>query len=166
VNPDGIPRKRSRRKRESTVPRALEVQPGHIARRLMHGRQSACRVFLRDDGRWDVEGRLVDVKTHDIQLDCDLPVAAGEPYRTLALSVTLDECLSIRSARVETGSTLAAARARAAAAGRALVGRSIDSASCAATRGLFDMAAGCMHLSDLLGMLIATVRETIPPVGP
>ena len=35
-------------------------------RKPMHTRTVECRGYLRDDGRWDIEGHLIDTKPFDI----------------------------------------------------------------------------------------------------
>jgi hypothetical protein len=132
-------------------------------RQLVHGRRLVCRAYRRDDGRWDIEGRLVDVKTCDVRLG-GVQVAAGDPYRALALTVTVDDTQTIRDARVEVDVVTAgpAAGARAAAAWETLPGRRIDALFAAETMARFARAADCPHLAELFGAVIATARETVP----
>jgi hypothetical protein len=135
------------------------------ARQLVHGRQLVCRAYRRDDGHWDVEGRLADVKTCDVALPGGARVAAGEPYRALALALTVDDAFTVRDARVEVDVTTAgpARGAGAQAARAALLGQRIDALGAIETSKRFLRAADCADLSELLGALIATARETIPP---
>ncbi|HSD55077.1 MAG TPA: DUF2889 domain-containing protein [Burkholderiales bacterium] len=128
-------------------------------RRLVHGRQLVCRGFRCDDGQWEIEGRLVDIKTRDVRLPAGACVAAGEPYRALALAVTVDDDLTIRSARVEVEP---AAQQRASAACRALAGRHIDALFGDEAKAAFAHAADSTHLAELLAAVISTARETIP----
>jgi Protein of unknown function (DUF2889) len=132
-------------------------------RQLVHGRQLVCRAYRRDDGRWDIEGRLADVKTCDVRLG-GVQVAAGDPYRALALAVTVDNTQTIRDARVEVDVVTAgpAAGARAAAACKTLPGRRIDALFAAETSERFVRVAACPHLAALLAAVIATARETVP----
>ena len=53
-------------------------------RRLMHRRSVECTGFLRDDGLWEVEARLVDTKpfVQRDQFRGDIP--PGEPSTTSA----------------------------------------------------------------------------------
>lgn len=72
-------------------------------RQLVHGRKISCRAYRRADGRWEIEGRLCDVRTHDLQLPGGASVPAGEPYRELALTVIVDGALTIHDARIDAG---------------------------------------------------------------
>lgn len=145
------------------LPGGVDGQPGprsaQPVRQLVHGRQLVCRAYCCGDGRWDIEGRLVDIKTRDVRLPAGARVAAGEPYRALALVVTVDDELTIRHARLEVEPS---AQERASAACRALAGRRIDGMSGDEMKTLFARAAGCAHLEELLAAVIATARETIP----
>jgi hypothetical protein len=164
---------RSKRVRDGDGrPAADGPPPAHAAaqapRQLVHGRQLVCRAYRRDDGRWDVEGRLAEVKTRDVALPGGAQVAAGEPYRALALALTVDETFTVRNARVE-ADTRTAGAARVAgvrAACAALVGQRIDALGAAETSARFLRAADCPHLAELLAALIVTARETIPALRP
>jgi len=163
---DSSKRRRSRRPRPQAGDAAISLAQGP-ARQLVHGRQLVCRGYRRDDGRWDIEGRLADVKTRDVKLG-GMNVAAGEPYRALALAVTIDETHTIRDARVEVDVRTAgsAACARAAAAGEMLPGQRIDALFAAETAERFVRAVDCPHLAELLAAVIATARETVPAPRP
>jgi len=158
---DSSKRRRSRRPRPQAGDAAIGLAQGP-ARQLVHGRQLMCRGYRRDDGRWDIEGRLADVKTRDVKLG-GMQVAAGEPYRALALAVTVDDTHTIRDARAEVDVRTAgsAACARAAAACEMLMGRRIDALFAAETVERFVRAADCPHLAELFGAVIATARETV-----
>ena len=56
------------------------------------------RVYARDDGHWDAEVELVDVKPRDLQLASGVR-AAGEPIHRMRLRVTLDAALTITDAQ-------------------------------------------------------------------
>lgn len=166
MSTDSSKRRRSHRSRPPAGDAAIRPAQRPV-RQLVHGRQLVCRAYRRDDGRWDIEGRLADVKTRDVQRD-GMHVAAGEPYRALALEVTVDSTHTIRNARVEVDVKAAgsAARARVAAACATLPGRRIDASFAAETAERFVRAADCPHLAELLGAVIATARETIPLPAP
>lgn len=162
MHSDSPARRRARRVRPATDDRALAAARSPM-RQLVHGRQLVCRAYRRDDGRWDIEGRLADIKTRDVRLAESVQVAAGEPYRALSLAVTVDDALVIQSARIgaDMKTEGPAAEVRAASACATLQGRCIDARSAAATAERFARAAECSHLAELLAAVIATARETI-----
>lgn len=66
-------------------------------RQLLHTRTYDFMAFGRDDGLWDVEGRIVDVKPYSFE-NRDREggwVAAGEPIHGMAIRMTLDDSLTI-----------------------------------------------------------------------
>lgn len=72
-----------------------------ITRRPLHRRALDVQVFARDDGLFDVEASLTDVKTHDVPL-AGLPRKAGEPIHEMHLHLTVDPTLTITAASSET----------------------------------------------------------------
>lgn len=72
-----------------------------ITRRPLHRRALDVQVFARDDGLFDVEASLTDVKTHDVPL-AGLPRKAGEPIHEMHLHLTVDATLTITAASSET----------------------------------------------------------------
>jgi hypothetical protein len=159
---DSPARRRARRVRPTIDDRAPPAARSPM-RQLVHGRQLVCRAYRRDDGRWDIEGRLADIKTRDVRLAGSVQVAAGEPYRALSLAVTVDDALVVLDARIgaDMKTEGPAAEVRAATACATLRGRCIDARSAAATAERFARAAECSHLAELLAAVIATARETI-----
>lgn len=134
------------------------------ARQLVHGRQITCRVYRRDDGDWDLEGKLLDVKTHDEARADGIVVAAGEPCRTLTLTVLLDEALTIRDARLVADTSVSHARAEAAC--KAVIDWQIGTAFAAETKDFFGRAVDCPHCAELFAAIVATAREAIPLARP
>lgn len=162
MDSDSPARRRARRIRSTADDRAPSAARSPM-RQLVHGRQLVCRAYRRDDERWDIEGRLTDLKTCDVRLAGSVQVAAGEPYRALSLAVTVDDALVIQDARIgaEMKTEGSAAEARAMSACATLRGSCIDARSAAATAERFARAAECSHLAELLAAVIATARETI-----
>lgn len=69
-------------------------------RQLKHRRQIDVQVFVRDDGLWEAEARLSDVKTHDSALATGVR-AAGQPIHDLMLRLVVDRELNILAAGAE-----------------------------------------------------------------
>jgi hypothetical protein len=68
-------------------------------RELMHHRKIECFGYRREDGLWDIEGHLVDTKTHDIPNLDRGGVKAGEPLHEMWLRLTLDIDLKCTTSR-------------------------------------------------------------------
>lgn len=67
-------------------------------RRLLHRRAIDVQVYARDDGLYEVEAGLSDVKTRDLPLASGLR-RAGEPIHAMQLLLTVDAQLNILAAR-------------------------------------------------------------------
>ncbi|MEO1192252.1 MAG: DUF2889 domain-containing protein [Pseudomonadota bacterium] len=66
-------------------------------REYLHTRRYDFQAFAREDGLWDVEGRITDVKPYSFP-NRDRPsghVAAGEPIHDMSIRMTLDDHLVI-----------------------------------------------------------------------
>jgi len=72
------------------------------SRRPLHTRTVTCTGYQRDDGLWDIEGHLVDVKTYDFDNHHRGMVRAGEPVHEMWLRLTLDDDLEIHCAEAAT----------------------------------------------------------------
>ena len=53
-------------------------------RRHIHTRKIECHGYLREDGLWDIEGTLIDLKTYSFDNIDRGGVVAGEPVSSLA----------------------------------------------------------------------------------
>jgi hypothetical protein len=65
--------------------------PPAAARKAVHTRSIDCRGYEREDGLWDIEGRLVDTKAFNWRRRegmADLP--AGEPVHEMWIRLTID----------------------------------------------------------------------------
>ena len=64
-------------------------------REKIHNRRVHCEGFKREDGLWDIEGRLKDTKTYDFKSDSRRKVNAGMAIHDMTLRLTLDDNLKI-----------------------------------------------------------------------
>jgi hypothetical protein len=74
-----------------------------VSRRPLHTRSLKVQVYERDDGLFDVEAELIDVKQIDMMLATGLR-PAGEPVHEMKLDLVVDRQLNI----VEAGSSTVA----------------------------------------------------------
>lgn len=76
------------------------VQPP-VQRRPLHRRALDVQVFARDDGLFDVEATLADIKSHDVPL-AGVTRKAGDPIHQMRLLLTVDNALTITAASSQT----------------------------------------------------------------
>ncbi len=75
----------------------MPLPASHSARVLKHTRSITVEAFLREDGLWDLDAHITDIKTRDGQLISGLR-PAGVPWHDLWLRITIDTSLNIVAA--------------------------------------------------------------------
>ncbi len=65
-----------------------------VPRALRHTRAIQIAAYARDDGLWDLDAHITDIKTYDVTLASGLR-RAGLPLHDLALRVTIDRQMMI-----------------------------------------------------------------------
>lgn len=140
-----------------------EDQSTTPTRRLLHTRQVTCTGYLRSDGLFDIEGRLLDTK------GCDTPmpfgtIPAGGTLHQMVLVMTVDADLVIqhieaRSEVVPTPYCSQISHAYAALKG-VKVGAGFKKRVAERVGGI----QGCTHLTELLWPMATTLIQTTAPV--
>lgn len=133
------------------------------AREKQHTRSIEIGGYRRDDGLYDIEAHLTDVKTFG-QTNYDRGfIPAGEPVHDLSLRLTIDERMTIVAS--EASSDLTPYRMCPTAApnfGR-LVGMTIKAGFLREANHAVGGTAGCTHLRELLQQMATTAFQTINP---
>ena len=65
--------------------------PPASPRRLSHTRTVVYRGYDREDGLWDIEAELTDVKPYTFEVPNERPFPAEEPIHGLSIRITLDD---------------------------------------------------------------------------
>jgi hypothetical protein len=135
-----------------------------VERHELHHRQLDLRFFQRSDGLFEIEGRLLDRKTHDFRrLLHDRDTPAGTPLHDIVVRLIIDETLLVH----EASATLAASPfelCRSAANTLApLKGLRIGAGWNKRVRELLGGAASCTHIVELLGPMATTAYQGLAP---
>lgn len=72
----------------------MPLSPPASRRTLKHTRAIQVAAFARDDGLWDIEARITDIKSRDIQLAAGVR-PANTPVHDLWLRLTIDTQLTV-----------------------------------------------------------------------
>lgn len=72
----------------------MPLSPPTSRRALKHTRTIQVEAFARDDGLWDIDARISDIKTRDTKLASGVR-PAGSPLHDLLLRLTIDTQLNI-----------------------------------------------------------------------
>ena len=72
-------------------------------RQLLHNRLVQCWGYRREDGLWDIEGRMVDTKTYPFpNEDRGGAIQAGEPLHDMWIRLTVDPQFRIHDVEART----------------------------------------------------------------
>lgn len=71
--------------------------PATPSRRFVHTRSISVKAYARDDGLWDLEAELTDLKQKDFALAVGLR-KAGDPVHAMQLRITIDRRLNVLDA--------------------------------------------------------------------
>jgi hypothetical protein len=76
--------------------------PAPAPREHLHTRTVTCQGFLRQDGLWDIEGRIVDAKTYAFENEWRGKVGAGTPVHEMWIRLTVDDRMEIKEVAAAT----------------------------------------------------------------
>jgi len=130
-------------------------------RQLIHHRRIDCKGYQREDGLWDIEGYLVDVKTYDIDNFDRGTVRAGEPVHDMWLRITLDEDFLIHEAEAVTDASPYYVCPAITENFRKLKGIQIKPGWRKAVNKLLGGTSGCTHLVELLNPLATAAFQSM-----
>ncbi len=122
-------------------------------RALRHTRAIAVQAYARDDGLWDLDARITDIKVHDVKLASG-PRPGGTPLHDLSLRLTVDLHLTIVDAEAVSDAvpypgfcnTIAPAY-------KALIGLNLMKGFRHELKQRVAGMAGCTHLTELAQIL-------------
>ncbi len=132
-------------------------------RQHIHTRQIECRGFLREDGLWDIEGHLTDIKTYGFESEWRGMVEPGEPVHEMRVRVTIDDALIIREIEAATDHSPFPVCPAITPNFQRLLGLNIRAGFMSKVRERLGGVEGCTHLVELMGPIATTAFQTIYP---
>jgi hypothetical protein len=139
------------------------TRPG-ISRKLLHIRRVECFGYEREDGLWDIEGHLTDIKTYSFpNQDRAGEIRAGEPLHEMWIRLTLDMNFLIHDAEAGTDWSPFNICPQIANRYKKLIGVHIGPGWNRKLKELFGSINGCTHLTELLGPVATTALQTMHP---
>lgn len=131
-----------------------------VSRKRLHVRKARYEGFARDDGLFDIEGHLTDIKDQPYMLMTG-PREAGEPIHEMWVRVTIDRDLTIRAIEARTDRMpYPGACDRIEDAYGKLVGSNLAQGFRKALHDAMGGVKGCTHLTELLGYLPTAAIQT------
>ncbi|NJK42298.1 MAG: DUF2889 domain-containing protein [Aquincola sp.] len=135
------------------------------AREELHHRSIDLRFFRRSDGLFEVEGRLVDTKSHGFRrLLAEEDAPPGQHLHDITVRLVLDAELQVHAALAEMRATPFGICPGAAGALQSLRGLRIGEGWNRRVRELLGGVASCTHIVELLGPMATTALQGIGPL--
>ena len=132
------------------------------SRRPLHQRLVQCHGYQRDDGWWEIEGRMIDTKTYTFpNEDRGGSIQAGEALHDMSIRLTIDQAFVIREVEACTDGSPFSLCPAIAARYRLLIGTRIGPGWSLKLRELFGGVNGCTHMTELLGPVATTFFQTV-----
>jgi hypothetical protein len=147
-----------------TLDRTTAAAAEAAEREEIHHRQIDLRFYRRRDGRFEVEGRLVDTKRHAFrrQLAAD-DTPPNVPVHDIVVRLVLDESLLVHEAQAFMHATPFDVCSGAANTLAPLKGLRIGAGWNKRVRELLSGAASCTHIVELLGPMATTAIQGLAP---
>jgi hypothetical protein len=137
--------------------------PTH-ARELIHTRKIVCEGFEREDGMWDIDGWITDVKTYEFKNKERGVVTPGEPIHGMGLRMTYDLELNVHAMVAVTDFSPYRICPDITPNFSKLAGLNLNKGFMRAARELVGGIKGCTHLFDLLGPMATTAYQTVDEI--
>ncbi|MEY2618727.1 MAG: hypothetical protein RL522_1729 [Pseudomonadota bacterium] len=128
----------------------------------MHTRSISLEGFVREDGLWDIEVRLVDTKPFPQRLYERGELPPGTPIHDISLRVTVDEALVIREICGATDSTPLNECGQARPPLQHLVGVTLGPGLRQAIERVLGGTRGCTHMREMLANAATAAYQCIP----
>jgi hypothetical protein len=138
--------------------------PESPKRTELHLRRIELRGYRRDDGLYEIDGRVVDTKTTPMRLEARGEVAPGEAIHDMWVRLVIDEDLVVKDILAVTDASPYPVCPEAVAPMRVMVGERIRAGWSLMVKARLGGAAGCTHLMELLLPLATAAYQTISSV--
>ena len=130
-------------------------------RQERHHRRIDMRGYRRDDGLWDIEGVLRDVKSYDFTNETRGTVHAGTPLHDMWIRLTVDETMTVQDVEVAMDASPHPVCPAIVPAFAKLKGLRIAPGWNRKVRELLGGVRGCTHLVEMLGPLATVAYQSI-----
>ena len=136
--------------------------PTATPRKVAHTRVVTCHGYARNDGLWDIEGRIVDTKPYRFEnRDRGGWIEADEALHDMSIRLTINLELEIIDAEAVIDASPYNYCKSVTAVARNLIGLSIAPGWTKKSRLAMGANRGCTHLTELLGPVATTAIQTI-----
>lgn len=138
--------------------------PPPAPREHIHTRTVECTGYRREDGQWDIEGHLTDIKTYAFRNNERGEIPPGEPIHDMWVRLTVNDAFEITEVAAEMDHTPFAICQEVPANFQRLVGLRVGPGWRRAVRERLGGVEGCTHMVELLAPVATTAFQTIYPL--
>ena len=132
-----------------------------IGRQHLHTRRVTCQGFFREDGLWDIEGRITDEKSYEHANEWRGPIKPGDLVHDMSIRLTLDNKFTIVDVEAVTDKSPYRICGDVAPDFKKLIGLRIGGGFHREVRARLGGVHGCTHIVELLGPVATTAFQTI-----
>ena len=126
----------------------------------LHARTLTCNGFLREDGLWEVEGRIVDHRTYAFDNEWRGRVEPDVPLHEMWIRLTLDDAMTITAIEAATDQSPFAICPGVLPNFQRLVGTRIGPGFARSVREAVGGKEGCTHIVDMLSQVATVALQT------
>ena len=138
--------------------------PSPQSRAHLHTRNVNFRGYSRDDGLWDIEAEISDIKTSPFEVKGERTWQPGEPIHGMAIRVTIDDALVVRDIVVAMDNFPHPECPMAQAPMQTMIGCAMGAGWRQAIERNLGKVRGCAHLRELLLNMATVAFQTLPHV--
>lgn len=135
--------------------------PAAAPRKPLHTRSIVCEGYLREDGDFDIEARILDTKAYAYTEPFRGRREPGDPVHEMLVRLTVSPSMTVRGIAVDMPQTPYGTCQGARAAFQRLVGASIGPGWRKAVNEAVGGVSGCTHVRELLFPMATVAFQTI-----
>ncbi len=132
-----------------------------VGRQHLHTRRVVCQGFFRDDGLWDIEGRITDEKSYEHANEWRGTLKPGDFVHDMSIRLTVDERFTIVDVEAVTDKSPYRMCGDITPEFKKLIGLRIGGGFHRAVRERLGGVHGCTHIVELLGPVATTTFQTV-----
>jgi hypothetical protein len=133
-------------------------------RERLHTRLYDFGGYAREDGLWDIEGRMTDTKTYAFKNRHRGEVQAGEALHDMWIRLTIDEEFVVRDIEAATAAGPFAICPAVAPNFKRMIGERLGRGWRQNVRERLGGVEGCTHLTEMLQAMATVAYQTLYPV--
>jgi len=134
-----------------------------VAREPMHHRRYDFRGYAREDGLWDIEGRIVDTKDYPFHNKDRGEIAPGAPLHDMEVRLTVDEDFVVREVEATTNAGPYHICPAIGPNYKKLIGKRIGAGWRRTLKDVMGGVEGCTHITEMLGAMATVAFQTMYP---